>query len=263
MKNYGFIAPEFNPEDFWLGSKKLGSQEINPSGDWRISLPRFEAQNKGQETSACVTFTILSNLETLEKFQYGTEPNYSDRWIAKRSGTNPASGNNPKKVCETIKEYGLVDEEDYPFVADVNEYYQEIPDELFVKLCQKGRKWLDTYNFGYEWADINQLDMAIKRSPVSVAVYAWSQNDQEEFVRLAASNHYTLNFVKDLNGKLLVFDSYENPIIKTLAKEHNVEFAQMYTLKKKLNEVEEYKKGGSNWFTQMWHKLLELFYYLF
>src|SRR3990167_1837248 len=243
---FGFQPPIIAASDYWLGSKKLGSADLNPSGDWKMSLPRFEAQNKGQETSACVTFTILSNIETLEKYQYGTEPNYSDRYIAKLSGTNPNSGNNPKKVCETIKKYGLVNEEDWPFVDDVNEYYKEIP----LELIEKGKKWLEKYDFGYEWADVNKLDVAIKRSPISVAVYAWSVNELEEYVRLAASNHYTLNYCVDNFGRKLVFDSYENPILKTLAKDHNVEFAQMYTLRRK--ELKEKKS--------FWRQILEYFF---
>ncbi|KKR46077.1 MAG: hypothetical protein UT82_C0018G0012 [Parcubacteria group bacterium GW2011_GWB1_40_14] len=226
---YGFLPPKIEDSDFWLGSKKLGSQEINPSGDWKLSLPRFEPQRKREETSACVTFTILSDIETLEKFQYGTEPNYSDRYIAQLSGTDPARGNDPKKVCEAIRKYGLVNEEDWPFVDDINEYYKEVPQYLI----DKGKKWLEKYDFGYEYVDTGKIDLALKRSPVSVAVYAWSENAQDEYVRLRASNHYTLHFLKDNFGRLLVFDSYENPFIKTLAKDHNVEFAQMYILRRK------------------------------
>ena len=110
----------------------------------------------------------------------------------------------------------------------------------------ENNSWLEKNDFGWEWADVNNLDVAIKRSPISVAVYAWSVNELEEYVRLAASNHYTLNYCVDNFGRKLVFDSYENPILKTLAKDHNVEFAQMYTLKKKGIELEikQYKAEG-------------------
>jgi len=241
MKNFGFIPPIISPTDYFLGSKKLGSVDLNPSGNWKLSLPRFEPQRKREETSACVTFTILSDIETLEKFQYGVEPNYSDRYIAKLSGTLPNSGNTPKAVCETIRKYGLVNEEDWPFVEDINEYYKEVP----LDLIEKGKKWLERYDFGYEYVKENQIDIALKRSPVSVAVYAWSQNEKSEFIRLGASNHYTLHFLKDDFGRLLVFDSYENPYLKTLAKDHDVEFAQMYVLKKKENPIiTEYNEAG-------------------
>jgi len=257
--NYGFIPPVVESSDFFLGSKKLNTEIINPSRNWKIDLPRFEAQNKGQETSACVTFTILSNIETLEKFLYGGEPNYSDRWIAKMSETDPAGGNNPKKVCETIKKYGLVNEEDYPFVDDVNEFYKDIPLGLYQVLIEKGKKWLEKYDFGYEWVDVNLIDVARERSPISVAVYAWSKNSKKEFIRLGASNHYTLNFVKDTLDRLEVFDSYENPIIKTLAKEHNVEYAQIYKLSKKQIEVKKnFLKVIHNFFLSLFSKFCNI-----
>ena len=229
MKNFGFIPPIISPTDYFLGSGLLGSKEINPSADWKLSLPRFEFQSKGIETSACVTFTILSDIETLEKFQYGNEPNYSDRYIAKLSGTDPARGNDPKKVCEAIRKYGLVNEEDWPFVDDINEYYKEIPSALI----EKGKKWLEKNEFGYEYVDTDKIDIARKRSPVSAAVYAWALNEKGEYIRLGSSNHYTLNFNEDNISRIVMFDTYENPFIKTLAKDHNVEFAQMYILEKR------------------------------
>ena len=113
---------------------------------------------------------------------------------------------------------------------DLTEYYKEIPQWLI----DKGKKWTEKNDFGYEWVDVDKIDEARKRSPVSVAVYAWTANELEEYVRLGNSNHYTLAYHKNPAGKILVFDSYENPFLKTLAKDHNVEYAQMYTLKKKL-----------------------------
>ena len=251
-RNFGFQPPTIEESDFWFGSKKLGSVDLNPSGDWKLSLPRFEPQRKKIETSACVTYTILSDIEALEKFQYGTEPNYSDRYIAKLSETDPNSGNTPKKVCEIIRKYGLVNEEDWSFVDDIGEYYKEIPQELI----EKGKKWLEQNDFGYEWVDADKIDEARKRSPVSVAVYAWSMNELEEYVRMGNSNHYTLAYNKNADGNILVFDSYENPFLKTLAKDHKIEFAQIYTLTKKTPEIKKnFLRVIHNWFLSLLTKL--------
>ena len=122
MKNYGFIAPEIVPEDFWLGSKKLGSKIINPSGDWRPYLPVFEHQRKKIETNACVSFGTLSALEMIHQLLWQVEPNYSDRYLAKISKTDPAVGNTPKKVSKAVKDYGSVPEEDWGFTEPLNEY---------------------------------------------------------------------------------------------------------------------------------------------
>ena len=70
IRNYGFIPPIITPTDFWLGSKKLGSQVINEKGDWREFLPVMELQDRGFETNSCVSHSIASALEILIKFKY-------------------------------------------------------------------------------------------------------------------------------------------------------------------------------------------------
>src|SRR3990167_5223015 len=126
-RNFGFQPPVKSETDFFLGSGKLGSVVINPSGDWRGYLPILEHQNKGFETSACVSFGTLSALEMINKLLYAFEPNNSDRFLAKMSNTNPATGNNPKTVSDTLKHNGMVAEELYPMTSTLEEYYQEIP----------------------------------------------------------------------------------------------------------------------------------------
>ena len=73
-QNHGFIAPIVVPEDYFFGSKKLGSQVINLSGNWVRFLPIMEQQRINIEVNACVSFAILSALEMLHKLQYGKEP---------------------------------------------------------------------------------------------------------------------------------------------------------------------------------------------
>jgi len=73
MKNYGFIPPEIDERDFWLGSKKLGSKVINEKGDWRPYLPVFEHQRKNFESNSCVSYGTTSALEILIKFQYNKD----------------------------------------------------------------------------------------------------------------------------------------------------------------------------------------------
>ncbi len=247
--NRGFIPPVIVPEDYFLGSKKLGSIELNPKGEWIDFLPVFEKQNQGTETNGCVSFGTLSALEILHNFLYKKEPNYSDRFLAKMSDTAPDSGNTPKKVSDTLRHSGCVAEEKWPFVLE--DFYKDIPQDII----NLGLEWLKDYEWGYEWCDSSKLREALRRSPLGVAVSAWQTNDKGEYVRFGASNHWCVLIGYDNNDRPMIWDSYE-PKIKILEAGYKFEFPQLYLLKKK--EIAEYKKSGSNWFTQLWNNFFRI-----
>lgn len=227
MPQYGFKAPVIVPEDFWLGSGKLGSVDLNPTGDWRAYLPIFEHQRKAIETQACVSFGTLSALEMLHKLQYGSEPNYADRYTARVSETDPYGGNTPKVVSGAIKSYGTVAEAVWPFAEPLDEYYKDIP----IDVLGKGMDWLREFSFGYEWVAPDKLKSALRRSPVGVAVSAWTKNDKGEYIRAGGSNHWCVLVAFDEQDRPVIWDSYDEGL-KTLAKDHSLEFCQMYTLRK-------------------------------
>src|SRR3990167_8149127 len=136
---YGFIAPTIESTDYFFGSKKLGSVEINPKGDWREFLPAPELQKREFDAFACVSFSITSCLEILEKFLYKKENNWSDRFLAKNANTDPVSGGTtPNIAAQALRRNGCVPELDYPWVSTLEEYYKEIPNEIL----QKGREFL-------------------------------------------------------------------------------------------------------------------------
>ena len=132
MKNLGVII-ENKPKDFVAGT--LPYEVLNPTGDWTVYLPTGEVQySHYADSMACVTFSCLNVLETQYKFLTGREINFSDRFIAKVSGTTQ-QGNSVQRVLDAINTYGLVLEEDYPAPKDFtwDEYYSEIPPEIFAK----------------------------------------------------------------------------------------------------------------------------------
>lgn len=226
--NHGFIEPEIVESDFWLGSGKLGSIVLNEKGDWRPYLPVMEKQNMGFEPSACVSFGTLSALEMIHKLLWAVEPNYSDRFLAKMSDTNPYEGNSPKKVSNTIKDCGTVKEKEWPMTETLAEYYKDVP------ICIKdiGKIWRKHYGFGYEYADKSQLKEALRRSPVGVAVDAWNKNDKGEYIKLRGWNHWCVLVFIDEQEKNYVWDSYDENI-KILEKGYDLGFPQIYTLKKR------------------------------
>lgn len=152
----------------------LPYSEILPNGDWTGYCPPGEWQRPNLvDTMACVTFSALNCIETQEKQQTGLQVNYSDRWIAKMSGTTP-QGNYLYKVVDAIRQYGLVLEEDYPAPANFtwDEYYADINPDLMDNLLAKGQIWLNKWAVNYEWLQVNDLniDHHLKRSPVQVVI---------------------------------------------------------------------------------------------
>jgi hypothetical protein len=129
MKNLGVII-EQKPKDWAAGS--LPYEILNPTGDWTAYLPSDENQATHlTDSMACVTFSCLNVIETQYKFFTGKDINFSDRFIAKLSGTTP-QGNSVQKVLDAINEYGLVLEEEWPtdLSFDWNKYYADIPQEV-------------------------------------------------------------------------------------------------------------------------------------
>jgi len=234
LKQYGFIPPVVVPEDYWFGSKKLGSQIINPSGNWLKYLPVFEHQRRNFESNACVSFGILSSLEILHNLLWEVDPNYSDRFTAKISGTDPNAGNTPKNVSEAIRNNGTVPEYDWPFAEPLEEYYKEIPQ----RIKDIGKEWTKNYGFGYEWVDKDDLKEALKRSPVGCAVSAWVQNSKGEYIKFADWNHWVVLVAYDEQDRPIIWDSYGEGL-KTLEKDYNFGFPQIYRLFGKEPEVEK------------------------
>ena len=259
---FGFIKPEIVPEDFWLGSGLLGSQEINPIGNWIPCLPEFELQNRGNETNCCVSFGTLSALEMLYKFQYKDEPNYSDRFLCRASDTDPNGGNNPKKVSDTLRHNGTVPEEEYPFVLDLQEFFQTIPENIKTQ----GIDWLKNYEVGYEYVQPNDLKNALRRSPVGCAVSAWQQNDKGEYIKFGASNHWVVLVAFDEKDRPVIYDSYESKL-KTLAKDFVLDFPQIYKLTVKKNEELKKEYTSENHYRVMlkkiWEFIKDIWFYLF
>lgn len=187
MRNLGVII-EKRPTDFVGGT--LPYEVLNPSGDWTAYLPAPENQfTHHTDSQACVTFSILNTIETQYKFFTGREINFSDRFIAKLSGTTP-QGNSVQNVMKAIKTYGLVLESDWPtdFEFNWDEYYAEIPQSVKDKAIK--------VDCAYEFFSPVESDLLreMKHAPLEIIIEA--QNPYHSVMRvnkIQQFDHYVPN----------------------------------------------------------------------
>jgi hypothetical protein len=153
-------------EGDWVGGT-IPYEVRNPSGNWDASLPPGEWQKFNSfETMACVTYSALNSIETQLKFLQGWTPNFSDRYIAKMSGTTP-QGNHLWKVADTIRLEGLVLESEWPTPPSFSwdTYYAEVPETVKAKAVK--------YDIAYEWLTSIEKDYLLKElkhTPIQIVV---------------------------------------------------------------------------------------------
>lgn len=186
------VAPR---PDAWMLGGETGIAQVILEADaqYDVYLPEEESQLSVEPTldsSDCVTFSALNNLETLgnrlrvkglpathEKFlkdegyvnPQSNKLNFSDRFTAKMSGTSHA-GNTLAAVGDAIRRrsdgtgIGLLPEKDWPrpSFADLpgndqaayderwNRYYAEIPQNL----KDKAKRFLDYFDVSYQWVAV-------------------------------------------------------------------------------------------------------------
>lgn len=208
----GFIFEPLKETDYIFGDNKLGDAPIQEDANWSGYLPDIEVQNlNGIEPLACVSFTILSIVEILERKLYGATSNWSDRFLAAISGTKEKKGNSPGTVAEILKDRGVVAEHYWPFDAQINSYekfYADIPKNIeTLALAFRAE-----YSFGYSHVPSNydSLMRALQYSPIGFSVYAWVKNADGLYYRPAGGidGHFTVCYGYVKNNYWLIFDSY-------------------------------------------------------
>ena len=185
-KNYGLILVPPTETDFIFGDGRLGDYAINPSGDWSGFLPDYEPQSRpgAFDSYGCVSFTILSAVEIMERKIYGATRNWSDRFLSKMSKTDEQRGNTPKNVAEVLKSDGCVEEKELPFDITIDsseKFYASINDNLkTLALAFKAE-----YAFGYSHvpSNANDIKRALSYSPVLFTVSAWYKDENGFYYR--------------------------------------------------------------------------------
>ncbi len=232
---YGYqVEPVVIGKDYILGGLgSLPKDAINESKDWRDYLPVKELQNRNLETFACVAFTTLNCVETLAKFLYGQDLNWSDRYLAKVSDTQTRGGNSPQNVAEYLRKVGCIPEGMWPYESkSFDEYYSTIP----AKLHETARIFNKEYEFKHEYVPTSPVSLveALKLSPLGVSVPAWYKNDKGLFYRPEGmnDNHYTtlVNYKKDEYWE--IWDTYDS-VFKKLAWDIGFKTAKRYYIKER------------------------------
>ncbi len=212
--NHG-VRLGMRPQDYKAGVFTFISyEERNPSGDWRPYLPTKEIQYGKEDSLSCVSFSACNAIEAQIKFLTGHEINFSDRWLAKMSGTT-IEGNWLYKVGDTVRQYGLVLETDYPTPPNYtfNEYHADIPQPLYDTLKEKATAFLRKWDVKTEFVPATKADMLkhLKHAPLQIVI----------------PGHAILNFLCE-EDVVNYFDTYAPHEKKTPYR--NVQAAYKYVL---------------------------------
>jgi len=163
----------------------------------------------------CVTYSATNANEILIKRQYGIDYNFSDRFIAKMSGTT-TQGNYLYKVADSIRKDGWVEEQEYPYPREQrepaftwNDYYQDIP-QILKDIALLNLK--DTL-IQYEQLGKDFFKEALKQAPLQVTVRAWYDTNGDliyENSDPTKVNHAVVLVGYKENDYWLIYDSYQN-----------------------------------------------------
>lgn len=216
-KNYGLINERIlDPRDWKFGGiTGIENEVLVYDGQWDLWLPPLELQrNDYFETMACVSFASANAIETLLNRKYGADRDYSDRALAKMSGTKK-TGNEMSKVANTIRELGLMLERYWPFdreqIKTWDEFYEEIPADILAK----ADVFLEEYDITWEWVfstDPEKIKEALKYAPLATAIYAYPPSDANGYLtRIEAwPNHLVLLYGYEDGKCWKIYDQYKN-----------------------------------------------------
>ena len=174
----------------------------------------------------------------MEKRLYGTEFNRSDRFLVVASGTIPRMGNSMDKVAQTARKNGSVKEDRYTFSQSMteNEYYQVIPQEIYIEALT----YKDLYEDQYEWvswggANKEKMWEALQYGPLQVSIQAYGQYMNGIYMPTGTqdTNHLVTLMYAVYNKEWIILDHYSNEI-KTLDWNYYIGAAMRHNLVKRM-----------------------------
>jgi hypothetical protein len=242
LQPHGFVPDHIVEGDHYvLGAySKIQPEILMPAGQWRAYLPAFEAQSRtGLETMNCTNYGTLAIIETLFRFHFQIEAEFSERYTGVLTETT-RQGNSPHHVAEVIRdEVGLIAEHLLPFdesIRDWDDYYS--PDPMTPPLLEEGFEFLETYKISHEWVFNNgntpdkhlKMQQALRYSPLGVSVVAWKKRSGKYWKEKGEpDNHWCVVYGYREGDAWLVFDTYDGGF-KELEWDYDFGFAKWYAL---------------------------------
>jgi hypothetical protein len=232
-RNFGLLLEEkINPKHWRFGGY-TGIVDDVVVDNWLLYLPDEEDQRKLIDSMGCVSFATNNALETIfiqrivdglmnkDDLKWLTDngyivngiPNFSDRYLAKMSGTT-TSGNYFYVVGDTLREYGAIPETLWPFEGNFTwgDYYADID----VELIELGKEFAKRFPINYEFLNNSDIPEAIKYSPLVVGVYAWPTPVNGKYPRGTRNANHAVEGARVTT----IYDTY-NPYIKELEDNYN------------------------------------------
>lgn len=237
--NRGLLKVAPTSTDLKKGSKRrLGGGPLT-DGHWAkwLPVPKDQQPTLGVEPNDCVSHGTLKAVEILQNFLFSQKNDYSERFLAKMTGTDVLNGNDPNTVAQFLKNKGCALEADWPqsTATSFQGFYANIPQSIQTLALD----FVDEFAFGHEWVtDTSQSSLmeALKFSPLGVGVYAWQPGNETGFyvnpMDLPAEHYVTL-YDYEANYYWLVYDSYVQEI-KKLAWNFPFEMVKRYTLQREI-----------------------------
>lgn len=185
--NHGLIDYQ-NPADFVAGT--LPFEVRNASADWRQWLPDKDEVQKSSnaDAMACVSFSLTNSLEMQARKITGKNYNWSDRFLAKLSGTTK-EGNALGVVADTVRKLGLVNESTWATPQDFtwSSFYVDVPD--YVKAAAKAEF---PFSIAYEWvpATKTSLQYHLQHAPLQITIPGKNPNHAVVLVAIVGSTYY-------------------------------------------------------------------------
>lgn len=257
LHNHGLrVEPIQLGTDYVFGgySKLKGDEVLQPDGQWIDFRPVVERQYRNNfETNACTAFATLNAIEMLTARLFGIEYNFSDRFVAKGSGTDPAIGNYPKAPADFLRKNWSVFEEEWPFdesVKNVAEFYSDIPKKLKTLAIGRGAE----YEFGYEYVPTHHptsLMTALMYSPVCISVALVPDGNGMYFKPDGWRDSHWTTLIGYKEGEYwLIYDSYPSHFeddelpqhVKKVRWDTFFEVAMRYEIKKQVKNRSAWDK---------------------
>lgn len=191
IKNHGVLRGPL------AGNWPVGSipfKVINPEGNWYKDLVIGEKQYFSNfDTMSCVSFAADNACEIQIKNQTGLEVNFSDRFLAKASGTTQ-QGNWVSVVLDTLRKLGNVEESIWPKPGEPTTweaYMSTISQDVF----NQALKFKVLYDLQYEYIPDHSLATIKKHL-------------QHAPLMITIPGHEVTGISVDDNGVMTILDDY-------------------------------------------------------